>query len=198
MKLTVETVVDTDLDKAWSAYNSPEDIVRWNAASDDWHSPRSEEELREGCTFCTRMEAKDGSTGFDFGSTYPPVVQHELDAYRLGRLAFAAQRGGPARGRHLLHPHGSEGRQHGLRFRRHLHPGHPAGTGRLSPRRRPRGDRAFQPGARRRARPRRVRRRDHEPAGNAAAGLAGDPRQLRTLRRRQGIMPAPRAPRIHP
>ena len=51
MKLTVETVADTDLAKAWSAYNSPEDIVRWNAASDDWHSPRSEVDLREGGTY---------------------------------------------------------------------------------------------------------------------------------------------------
>lgn len=84
MKLTVETVVGTDLAKAWSAYNSPEDIVRWNAASDDWHSPRSEVDLREGGTFCTRMEAKDGSMGFDFGGTYTRVVPQELVAYRLG------------------------------------------------------------------------------------------------------------------
>lgn len=83
MKLTVETLARTDLQTAWSAYNTPEDIVRWNTASEDWHTPRSRVDLREGGTFSTRMEAKDGSMGFDFEGTYTRVVPHEAIDYRM-------------------------------------------------------------------------------------------------------------------
>ena len=83
MKLTVDTLANTDLASAWSAYNTPADITRWNNASPDWHSPRSEVDLREGGRFCTRMEAKDGSMGFDFKGTYTRVVPNELVAYRM-------------------------------------------------------------------------------------------------------------------
>ena len=83
MKLTVDTLANTDLATAWSAYNTPADITRWNNASPDWHSPRSEVDLREGGRFCTRMEAKDGSMGFDFKGTYTRVVPNELVAYRM-------------------------------------------------------------------------------------------------------------------
>jgi Uncharacterized conserved protein len=84
MKLTVETLANTDLATAWDAYSNPDDITRWNTASPDWHSPRSEVDLREGGRFNTRMEAKDGSMGFDFGGTYTRVVRNELIAYRMG------------------------------------------------------------------------------------------------------------------
>jgi uncharacterized protein YndB with AHSA1/START domain len=83
MKITIETFVKADPATAWQAYNTPEDIVRWNAASDDWHSPSSRNDLREGGTFCTRMEAKDGSAGFDFEGVYTRVVPHELIEYRM-------------------------------------------------------------------------------------------------------------------
>ena len=83
MKLTVDTLANTDLATAWSAYNTPADITRWNNASPDWHSPRSEVDLREGGRFCTRMEAKNGSMGFDFKGTYTRVVPNELVAYRM-------------------------------------------------------------------------------------------------------------------
>ncbi len=83
MKLTVETVTRADRATAWSAYNTPEDIIRWNFASPDWHSPTSRVDLREGGTFSSRMEARDGSTGFDFEGTYTRVVPHELVAYRM-------------------------------------------------------------------------------------------------------------------
>ncbi len=83
MKIAIETLVRTDLATAWAAYSNPEDICRWNAASPDWHSPRSEVDLREGGTFRTRMEARDGSMGFDFGGTYTRVVPHELIQYRM-------------------------------------------------------------------------------------------------------------------
>lgn len=84
MKLTVETLANTDIATAWAAYNTPEDITRWNTASPDWHSPRSEVDLREGGRFNTRMEAKDGSMGFDFWGTYTRVVPNELIAYTIG------------------------------------------------------------------------------------------------------------------
>ena len=83
MKITVETAVEADLDKVWSAWNSPEDIKRWNAASDDWHTTAASVELREGGKFCARMEAKDGSEGFDFEGTYTRVVPRKLIEYRM-------------------------------------------------------------------------------------------------------------------
>jgi uncharacterized protein YndB with AHSA1/START domain len=84
MKITVETPVRADIKAVWSAYSNPDDITRWNTASDDWHSPRSRVDLREGGTFSTRMEAKDGSMGFDFEGTYTRVVPQELIEYRMG------------------------------------------------------------------------------------------------------------------
>ena len=71
MKITIETTVKADLDKVWAAWNNPEDIKRWNAASDDWHTTQSTNDLREGGKFSARMEAKDGSVGFDFEGTTP-------------------------------------------------------------------------------------------------------------------------------
>ena len=83
MKITVETAVKADLDAVWDAWNSPEDIQRWNAASEDWHTPRSSVDLREGGRFCARMEARDGSTGFDFEGTYTRIVPRKLIEYRM-------------------------------------------------------------------------------------------------------------------
>ena len=84
MKITVERLVHTDPATAWTLYNSPDHIVRWNAASDDWHSPRSEVDLCEGGRFTTRMEAKDGSVGFDFAGIYTKIVEHKLIEYSFG------------------------------------------------------------------------------------------------------------------
>ena len=83
MKITVETAVKADLEKVWSAWNSPDDIKRWNAASDDWHTTAATVELREGGKFSARMEAKDGSEGFDFEGTYTRVVPRKLIEYRM-------------------------------------------------------------------------------------------------------------------
>ena len=74
MKITVETLVNAAPAKVWDAWNTPEDIKRWNSAHESWHTTRSEVDLREGGTFVSRMEAKDGSAGFDFGGTYTRVV----------------------------------------------------------------------------------------------------------------------------
>ncbi|MCW8195977.1 ATPase [Proteobacteria bacterium 005FR1] len=83
MKTTVETVVKASRDKVWEAWNKPDDIMQWNAAQDDWHTTRSVVDLREGGGFLSRMEAKDGSVGFDFEEVYTRVVPCELIAYRM-------------------------------------------------------------------------------------------------------------------
>ena len=82
MKITVETVVKADLDAVWRAWNDPADIKQWNAASEDWHTTASAVDLREGGKFSARMEAKDGSEGFDFAGTYTRVVPQQLIEYR--------------------------------------------------------------------------------------------------------------------
>lgn len=84
MKVTVEARVMAPIATVWNAYTSPDDIVRWNAASDDWHTTRSTVDLRPGGTFCSRMEAKDGSFGFDFEGTYTRVVPNSLIEYSFG------------------------------------------------------------------------------------------------------------------
>ncbi len=84
MKITVETVVKADLNSVWCAWNNPEDIRQWNAASDDWHTTQSAVDLREGGTFSSRMEAKDGSEGFDFEGKYTRILSQELIEYRIG------------------------------------------------------------------------------------------------------------------
>ncbi len=83
MKITVETVVNADLNKVWDAWNNPTDIKQWNSAQDDWHTTRSSVDLREGGTFQSRMEAKDGSEGFDFEGTYTRVVPRRAIEYRM-------------------------------------------------------------------------------------------------------------------
>ena len=83
MKISVQTVVKSDLKKVWDAWNNPEDIKKWNAAADDWHTPRATVDLREGGKFSSRMEAKDGSAGFDFEGTYTRIVPQKLIEYRM-------------------------------------------------------------------------------------------------------------------
>jgi uncharacterized protein YndB with AHSA1/START domain len=83
VKITVETLVKANLDSVWDAWNNPDDINQWNAASDDWHTTRSAVDLREGGKFSARMEAKDGSAGFDFEGTYTRVVPQKLIEYRM-------------------------------------------------------------------------------------------------------------------
>jgi uncharacterized protein YndB with AHSA1/START domain len=87
-KITVETTVAAPLAKVWEAYTTPEDIKQWNAASDDWHTTAATVDLRVGGAFSSRMEAKDGSFGFDFAGTYTKVEAHRLIEYAFGdRLA---------------------------------------------------------------------------------------------------------------
>ncbi len=83
MKITIETLVKARPRQVWSAWNGPEDIKQWNSAQGDWHTTRSSVDLREGGRFLSRMEAKDGSEGFDFEGTYTRIVPHELIEYRM-------------------------------------------------------------------------------------------------------------------
>lgn len=83
MKITIQTTISAPLADIWQAWNSPEAIVQWNAASDDWHTTRAELDLRPGGSFSSRMEAKDGSAGFDFGGTYTRVDPQQRIEYRM-------------------------------------------------------------------------------------------------------------------
>jgi uncharacterized protein YndB with AHSA1/START domain len=87
MKIAVETFVNAPLAEVWSAYTTPEDINQWNTASDDWHTTKSTVDLRVGGQFSSRMEAKDGSFGFDFAGTYTKIVPHKLIEYTFGDRA---------------------------------------------------------------------------------------------------------------
>jgi uncharacterized protein YndB with AHSA1/START domain len=84
MKITVEALVNAPIAKVWNAYTSPEDIKQWNTASPDWHTTAATVDLRVGGVFSSRMEAKDGSFGFDFAGTYTKLVQHQLIEYSFG------------------------------------------------------------------------------------------------------------------
>ena len=81
--ITVEAKINLPVEKVWKFWTSPEHIIRWNNASDDWHSPKAENDLRAGGKFNIRMEAKDGSTGFDFEGTYDEVKINEFISYKM-------------------------------------------------------------------------------------------------------------------
>jgi len=81
--ITIETTVQTPVEKVWQLWTEPEHLTQWNTASDDWHVPRAENDLRVGGKFLTRMEAKDGSFGFDFGGVYDDVRINEFISYTM-------------------------------------------------------------------------------------------------------------------
>lgn len=83
MKITVQSSINAPVAKAWDTYNNPGDITQWNQASPDWHTTKSTVDLREGGQFLSRMEAKDGSAGFDFIGTYTKIVPNKTVAYRM-------------------------------------------------------------------------------------------------------------------
>ena len=97
MQITVSTVVAAPLAEVWRAYTTPADIVVWNTASPDWHTTRATVDLRPGGRFSSRMEARDGSFGFDFAGEYTRIEPLRLIEYvfgdRVGRVEFAE---GPA------------------------------------------------------------------------------------------------------
>ena len=98
MRITVESLVIAPIAEVWRAYTTPEDIKQWNAASDDWHTTAATVDLREGGAFSSRMEAKDGSFGFDFAGTYTKVVPQQRIEYAFGdrkaEVEFLQEKGG--------------------------------------------------------------------------------------------------------
>ena len=81
--ITVENTVNAPVEKVWKFWTEPEHIKKWNNASADWHTPHAENDLRVGGKFVARMEAKDGSFGFDFGGVYDEVTVNKSIAYTL-------------------------------------------------------------------------------------------------------------------
>jgi uncharacterized protein YndB with AHSA1/START domain len=99
LKVTVETTVLTPVESVWKYWTEPEHITKWNNASDDWHTPFAENDLRVGGKFLSRMEAKDGSFGFDFSGVYEEVrinegISYTLDDGRKVNITFINQENG--------------------------------------------------------------------------------------------------------
>lgn len=82
--ITVAVTVNAPVQKVWDYWTTPEHIIKWNAASDDWHTTKSENDVRKGGKFSSRMEAKDGSFGFDFGGEYDEVIPQQHIAFSMG------------------------------------------------------------------------------------------------------------------
>lgn len=82
-KITIKATVSADRKKAWECYTKPEHIVNWNFASDDWQCPSASNDLRVGGKYIARMEAKDGSFGFDFEATYNEIVIGDSFKYTM-------------------------------------------------------------------------------------------------------------------
>ena len=82
--ITISTIVDAPIEKAWKKWTHPDEITHWNFASDDWCSPRAENDLRRGGRFNYRMEARDGSVGFDFWGVYEKVMVYKEIDYKMG------------------------------------------------------------------------------------------------------------------
>lgn len=82
--ISVETTVHAPVEKVWEYWTEPQHITKWSFASDDWHAPNAETDLRVGGKFLTRLEAKDGSFGFDFNGVYDEIEINELISFTLG------------------------------------------------------------------------------------------------------------------
>ena len=89
-RITVEATVNAPVTNVWKAWNTPSDIIQWNTPDPSWHTPSSENDLRVGGKFKNRMEAKDGSFGFDFEGIYDEVALHKEITYTMsdGRTAI--------------------------------------------------------------------------------------------------------------
>jgi uncharacterized protein YndB with AHSA1/START domain len=94
--ITVQTTINAPLEHVWKLYTEPKHITQWNNASKDWHTPRAVNDLRAGGKFLFRMEARDGSQGFDFNGTYTQIKTNQLITYTIGdgrtvRVQFTEQ-----------------------------------------------------------------------------------------------------------
>jgi uncharacterized protein YndB with AHSA1/START domain len=83
MMITVETTIKAPISKVWENWTKPEHIINWNFASDEWHCPKASNDLQSGGEFNWRMEAKDGSMGFDFTGVYDQIIDNELITYKM-------------------------------------------------------------------------------------------------------------------
>lgn len=83
-RITVEATINAPVAKVWNIWNTPSDIIQWNSPDPSWHTPSSENDLRIGGKFKNRMEAKDGSFGFDFAGVYDQVELHKEISYTMG------------------------------------------------------------------------------------------------------------------
>lgn len=97
--ITIQTRINATLQAVWDAWTTPKDIQQWNSASDDWHTPHAEVDLREGGHFLSRMQSRDGRMGFDFTGTYtevhaPHVLAYVMDDGRQARITFDAHADG--------------------------------------------------------------------------------------------------------
>ncbi len=98
IKITVKTDIKIPVEKVWKYWVTPEDIVNWNSASASWHTPYAENDLHIGGSFNYRMEAKDGSSGFDFGGIYTDIVLYKQIKYTLNddrkvNIIFLSEKG---------------------------------------------------------------------------------------------------------
>ncbi len=96
--ITIEAVINAPIEKVWKKWTTPSDIIKWNNASDDWHTTKAENDLVTGGKFLSRMEAKDGSFGFDFEGIYTHVKTNEIIAYSMAdgrtvKVVFTAENG---------------------------------------------------------------------------------------------------------
>ncbi len=82
--ISVQATINAEVEKVWNLFNDPKAITEWSSGHPDWHTPCSENDLREGGKFKTRMEARDGSMGFDFEGTYTTVKENKLIEYTMG------------------------------------------------------------------------------------------------------------------
>jgi uncharacterized protein YndB with AHSA1/START domain len=82
--ITTESTIEAPVQKVWEYWSKPEHITQWSHASDDWHTPWAKNDLREGGNFSSRMEARDGSMGFEFGGVYDIVKEHKYIEYTMG------------------------------------------------------------------------------------------------------------------
>ncbi len=83
-EITVKVIIEASVENVWKLWVDPKDIIQWNNASDDWHTTNADNDLREGGSFNFRMEAKDGSMGFDFGGVYEKVITNGQIDYIIG------------------------------------------------------------------------------------------------------------------
>lgn len=83
-KITIEATIKAPVEKVWKWWTDPEHVIHWNHASDDWHTPTAENDLRIGGKFSYRMEARDGTMGFDFWGNYIRIEHHQFIGITLG------------------------------------------------------------------------------------------------------------------